>query len=584
MVLQTVSYAQPCNAPVFALVSSIAQLKSTISNTINHAGEVTITIQDGVYYSTGNDMIFFLNRMNEQCKYTIQAETVGGVEFVGYQFLWLEKGQYHIKGIRFTRTQHHVARSIVRLTQSENSLLENCTFYDQVDSIDASKSYYYIQILKGAFNTIKNCDFEYKYSKGSVVQIQVDTTQANQATRAHHQVLGCHFKGQYLPTFASMLAIGLAGDPSSETSHIFSRVLVKDNLFEDFNVNPNDDTDVFGYDEIISNKSSGNLYIGNTFLNCNGRLKLRSGSHCTIEGNRFIRELNKNRPTSAGLRFNGPGHQIINNYFENIKGHSIYIYCGNGPIKYQLQAGEVQPCYQNPDSATIAYNTIVNTTDEGLPPIGLIYFDLPANPSCPASFVNQLPRQFHFENNIVCQYSGTVPKPFFALTGNAGSTPPQSLTMPSSLLNSNVFYSNQSMSIPFQNIGFDSINTSLFIDPILEYNGQEFQPAATSVAANRADPSNYPNLTIDINSNSRLAANPDIGCHEFEQSDCQTSLYLSEDIPTGTYLADSTIKASLGKIDSGAVVLFQAGTRITIDSTFIIDFGVDFNAEIIDCQ
>ncbi len=576
--------SQPCNAPITAFVSSINQLQTTISNTKNYQGEVTITIQDGIYTSNGNNMIFFINRMGSDCTYKIEAQTTGGVEFVGYQFMLFENGKYHVDGIRFSRNQHYVARSIVRFTNAENSIIENCSFYDIPSSIDASKFYYYIQLLKGAHNTLRNCDFEYKLSKGNVVQIQVDTTQANQASRAHHQVLGCHFKGQYLPTFSSMIAIGLAGDPRSETSHIFSNVLVKDNIFEDYNVNPNDDTDVFGYDEIISNKSSGNLYINNTFLNCNGRLKLRSGSHCTIDGNRFVRQLNKNRPSSAGLRFNGPGHQIINNYFENIKAYSIYIYCGYGPIKYQLQAGEVQPCYQNPDSATIAYNTIVNTTEEGLPPMGIIYFDLPANASCPAANVNQLPRHMKFENNIICRYGATTAKPFMELRGNTGSLPPPNQTLQNSVLNTNIFYSNLSPSVPFQNISFSSTNQLLFADPDLQLSGQEYIPSVTSIAANRADNTNHPTITADINAAPRNINKEDIGCHEFEQGVCQANLDLAGNVVSGDYEVSNSIYASSGRIQTGENVVFQAGNEIIIDTTFTVDFGVDFTGEIINCQ
>ncbi len=60
--------------------------------------------------------------------------------------------------------------------------------------------------------------------------------------------------------------------------------------------------------EIISNKSNGNIFRYNTFINCPSSPTIRKGNDCVFEGNYLIN-------VSKGLRVYGAGHQILNNYF-----------------------------------------------------------------------------------------------------------------------------------------------------------------------------------------------------------------------------------------------------------------------------
>ncbi len=59
--------------------------------------------------------------------------------------------------------------------------------------------------------------------------------------------------------------------------------------------------------EIISNKSSGNIYRYNTFVNCASGPTLRSGNNCVFDNNFMI--------NIDGTRIFGTGHSIKNNYF-----------------------------------------------------------------------------------------------------------------------------------------------------------------------------------------------------------------------------------------------------------------------------
>jgi parallel beta-helix repeat protein len=106
-----------------------------------------------------------------------------------------------------------------------------------------------------------------------------------------------------------------------------------------------------GEAEIISNKSSGNRYIGNIFLECEGELVMRGGSGCTIENNRF-------ENCSGGIRLSGKDHIIRNNVIWKSRRFGIRLLYGvsdTPPAFYQAVSG-----------CTIENNTIVDAKGAGI--------------------------------------------------------------------------------------------------------------------------------------------------------------------------------------------------------------------------
>jgi poly(beta-D-mannuronate) lyase len=83
--------------------------------------------------------------------------------------------------------------------------------------------------------------------------------------------------------------------------------VVEHNVFERCN----------GEVEIISSKSCGNVYRWNLFLRCEGALTLRHGNRCTVEGNVFLGEGERN---TGGVRIVGEDHRVFNNYFAGLRG------------------------------------------------------------------------------------------------------------------------------------------------------------------------------------------------------------------------------------------------------------------------
>ncbi len=76
-----------------------------------------------------------------------------------------------------------------------------------------------------------------------------------------------------------------------------------------------------GDDEIISNKSSGNVIQYNTFVDSDGAIVLRGGNDCTVDGNVLVR-------TKGGVRASGTGHRITNNIVVNPRQFGIVLTSG----------------------------------------------------------------------------------------------------------------------------------------------------------------------------------------------------------------------------------------------------------------
>jgi len=93
----------------------------------------------------------------------------------------------------------------------------------------------------------------------------------------------------------------------SRTSMSRAECLVEGNLF--FRCD--------GETECISNKSGGNVYRGNYFVETRGTLTLRHGNDCLVEGNWF---LGRNRARTGGIRVIGEGHRVVGNELRGLEG------------------------------------------------------------------------------------------------------------------------------------------------------------------------------------------------------------------------------------------------------------------------
>ncbi len=253
---------------------------------------------------------------------TIAAQTVGGVEIAGtHGFEVVEPAAYTvISGFKFTHASGHntIAADTSHVRFTRNTFL--CT----------GEGPYLI--VTGDDAQIDYNEFADKKTAGNLISVTGPGSQIARRLWIHHNYF--HDFGDASTNGAEMIRFGLL------SAHGLSvgAGLVEHNLFSHCN----------GVTETISNRSSGNTFRYNTFVdgpNCH--LELRQGNECLVYGNYF-----KN---TEGMRIYGDRHQIFSNYFE---GNYVAVSLGNGDG--ELADGAPTSVHDRPDKCVIAFNTFVD--------------------------------------------------------------------------------------------------------------------------------------------------------------------------------------------------------------------------------
>ncbi len=206
---------------------------------------------------------------------------------------------------------------------------------------DDSKSKKWLRVLLGsslieiAHNTFQNKNFNSKYSKGCQL-LQIVVANKNERHHIHHNL----FKNILEGNGNGFETIQLITDknpfnppPGSSNS------VIEDNYFERAN----------GEAEIISIKSNGNTIRKNIFKNCKGSLVLRHGDDNTVTRNFFF---GTEESKSGGIRIQGSGHLISNNYFQDLGAFGMGMMDGT-PDELYIRVSDVQ----------VLHNTFVNCDD-----------------------------------------------------------------------------------------------------------------------------------------------------------------------------------------------------------------------------
>jgi len=188
--------------------------------------------------------------------------------------------------------------------------------------------------IYGTHNRVDHCSLSGKTNSGTTLVVWLDKTPD------YHLIDHNYFgpREELGVNGAETIRIG-----TSDWERHESNCTVENNLFEACD----------GETEIISNKSVGNTYRYNTFRNCAGTLTLRHGSDCSVYGNFFFGDPEKE---CGGIRLIGPGHKVYNNYLENLTGmnYRAAICLANGVPNSPANR------YRQVENALVAYNTIVN--------------------------------------------------------------------------------------------------------------------------------------------------------------------------------------------------------------------------------
>jgi hypothetical protein len=297
-------------------VSSLSELQSRINSAL--AGDLII-LNNGIY--TSNATINISRQGTAQNPITISTDTIGGAEIRGSASFSVNSPAAWIV-IRGFRLTHSIGTVQVRAGTSNIRVTRNVF---QLTGIGR-----YL-LVSGDDCEIDHNTFQNKGTEGQMLSVHgPGSSGMAQRTWIHHNLF---------QNFTSIggnggetLQIGLSGRSLTD-----AHTLVENNLFVNCN----------GENELISNKSSANIYRYNTILNStSGELTLRHGNDCIVHSNFFL--------NTAGLRFFGDDHQIYSNYFEDC---DPGIQIGNGGTN--IPPGELTG-HDRPDRVRVSFNTLVN--------------------------------------------------------------------------------------------------------------------------------------------------------------------------------------------------------------------------------
>lgn len=183
---------------------------------------------------------------------------------------------------------------------SNHCVLRDCAITQDAVSADSTERKWVS--LHGGDNVVERCHFEGKTSRGTLLVVWLP--EAAGGTPPKHRIERNYFgpRPRLGGNGGEIIRIG-----DSESSMQRAECVVAGNFFEKCD----------GEVECISNKSCGNVYRANTFLECQGTVTMRHGNGCLVEGNVF---LGNHRKQTGGIRVLGEDHVVKGNYLSGIEG------------------------------------------------------------------------------------------------------------------------------------------------------------------------------------------------------------------------------------------------------------------------
>lgn len=234
---------------------------------------------------------------------TLRAAVTGKTVFTGKSALRLGGRHVIVEGLWFRDPDPSVGDTIEFRLDSKQ-LAEHCrvtqcavTLSPGQQARDAKESRWLG--LYGGHNRLDHCYFAGKVTKGATAVVWLGEGQA-----ARHRIDHNHFgpRERLGQNGGETIRVG-----DSRTSMTEAACGVEENLFERCN----------GEAECISNKSCGNVYRRNVFLEVSGTLTLRHGNGCLVEGNVF---LGNGASGTGGIRVIGEDHVVRGNHLQGLAG------------------------------------------------------------------------------------------------------------------------------------------------------------------------------------------------------------------------------------------------------------------------
>ena len=235
---------------------------------------------------------------------TLTAETKGEVVISGQSNLRLSGEHLVVSGLVF-KDGYSPTNTVIsfRRTKGEPANYSRVTetVIDRFNKPERHEIDFWV-LMFGRHNRFDHNHIEGKGNLGVTMAVRLDGEENQQN---HHRIDHNYFGPR--PILGSnggeTLRIG-----TSHYSLADSLTVVENNVFDRCD----------GELEIISNKSGGNTYRGNLFLESRGTLTMRHGNNAVIEDNVF---LGNGTPNTGGIRVINKGHVVRNNYLHGLTGY-----------------------------------------------------------------------------------------------------------------------------------------------------------------------------------------------------------------------------------------------------------------------
>lgn len=239
----------------------------------------------------------------EESPIHLVAETPGKVIFTGQSSLRLA-GNYLVASGFVFRDGYTPRSEVISFRRDSESLANNSRVTNMVIDGFSNPDRTQRDLWVGMYGRNNVFDFNHlagKTNAGPTLAVRLNTEESQ---NNGHRITNNYFGPR--PVLGSnggeTIRIG-----TSHYSLTHSGTIVENNYFDRCS----------GEVEIISNKSGGNVYRGNTFYASRGTLTLRHGNGTLIEGNLFD---GAGEPYTGGVRVINADQTIRNNYFVDLAG------------------------------------------------------------------------------------------------------------------------------------------------------------------------------------------------------------------------------------------------------------------------
>lgn len=293
----------------------------------------------------------------------LKAETPGGVVLTGAS--WLRYWGYYIvvdgfdfQDVRYSKYKNKVRaiianRRVGSSSESSKDMCHACVLQrvriNNENDAAVDTQYKWVE-LYGYNNVVRYNYFGAKKSGSRVLQVQLKHANKDKLPASHI------IQRNYFASRNAGKAVGNGGEAllvgDSSMQHVDAKVIVEHNLFYDASIS--------GEPEVISNKSSSNVYRFNTVRNTTASLTLRHGNRNTVEKNWFLQG---GTVGAGGVRVIGDDNTVFNNYIAGAAG-------GGKSASYRpalgIAAGYSKKDddaningYQLSERTTLSHNTVV---------------------------------------------------------------------------------------------------------------------------------------------------------------------------------------------------------------------------------